>query len=190
MIVGIVGLPLTAPRPSTTERFPCENCPCGCATAEFCWDKCCCHTDAEKLAWAAENGVQPPAFLIARVQQSSAPANTVARSDSQQKTASCCCCCSENAPSCDTAGDTNEASENAANTPAASDDVESSVRLVLLEDAARCRGIDMIWSIFSEAVIESPPVTVASTTPWLLFLLAIENDCVASRTLCPDPPVP
>lgn len=49
-------------RPTVTggERFPCESCPCGCGTAENCWGACCCHTLAERLAWARREGVRPP----------------------------------------------------------------------------------------------------------------------------------
>lgn len=45
------------------ERFPCEECGCGCATAKQCWEMCCCHTDAEKLAWAMREGVKPPSYV-------------------------------------------------------------------------------------------------------------------------------
>ncbi|MEZ6090988.1 MAG: hypothetical protein R3C05_23800 [Pirellulaceae bacterium] len=34
-------------------------------------DKCCCHTDAEKLLWAKRNGVTPPAFLVQRAARAS-----------------------------------------------------------------------------------------------------------------------
>jgi hypothetical protein len=43
------------------ERFACENCGCGCASAHECWTACCCHTPVERLAWALRNGVLPPA---------------------------------------------------------------------------------------------------------------------------------
>lgn len=42
------------------ERYPCENCGCGCASATECWTHCCCHTAHERLVWALENGVLPP----------------------------------------------------------------------------------------------------------------------------------
>jgi hypothetical protein len=45
--------------------FPCSSCPCGCATAEQCWRSCCCHTLAERMAWAREHGVRPPEYAIA-----------------------------------------------------------------------------------------------------------------------------
>jgi hypothetical protein len=45
------------------ERFPCEACGCGCASAHECWTACCCHTPVERLAWAIREGVQPPEGL-------------------------------------------------------------------------------------------------------------------------------
>ena len=67
-----VGLPLEVRLPaakvvdsSEAERFPCETCPCGCATADHCWKKCCCHSLAARLAWARREGVRPPQYAIA-----------------------------------------------------------------------------------------------------------------------------
>ena len=47
----------------SAERFPCESCACGCADAFECWTNCCCHTEAERVAWAKANGVEPPAWF-------------------------------------------------------------------------------------------------------------------------------
>jgi hypothetical protein len=59
-----VPLPTGQGPPKSGELFPCATCKCGCATAEQCWRSCCCHTLAERLAWARENGVEPPAFAL------------------------------------------------------------------------------------------------------------------------------
>ncbi len=66
------GLPLEVRLPvakvvdsGEVERFPCETCPCGCATADYCWKKCCCHSLAARLAWARREGVRPPQHAIA-----------------------------------------------------------------------------------------------------------------------------
>ncbi len=61
-----LGIPLNKPasKPSS-EPFPCMNCPCGCNTAEVCWRNCCCFSQQEKLAWARDNGVTPPAYVLA-----------------------------------------------------------------------------------------------------------------------------
>lgn len=45
------------------ERFPCESCGCGCASATECWTHCCCHSEHERLVWAIENGVLPPLLV-------------------------------------------------------------------------------------------------------------------------------
>ncbi len=89
-VVIVLGVPIPMPRPAITGRFPCENCHCGCSTAEQCWSNCCCHTVEERLAWAEREGVEPPAFvseLVAR--QKSAPACCVAKHASKRP-ARCC----------------------------------------------------------------------------------------------------
>ena len=42
-----------------SRPFPCMDKPCGCGTAEQCFTKCCCHTLAERLAWAKARGLEP-----------------------------------------------------------------------------------------------------------------------------------
>ena len=66
-----VGLPLEVRLPVTkvvgsteAKRFPCETRPCGCATADRCWKKCCCHSLSSRLAWARREGVTPPQHAI------------------------------------------------------------------------------------------------------------------------------
>ncbi|WP_345324778.1 hypothetical protein [Novipirellula rosea] len=179
---GMTGLPISAPLPEKTGRFPCESCPCGCSTAEYCWDKCCCHSDAEKLQWAAKNNVQPPAFLIARTRKS-LDLSLVKSETSPSKPATACGCCSG-------------ASAKCAAKPATAADQDSSpelppkTRLVRLEDAASCHGIDLLWSIFSSAVIPNRPPTLACCTPLLLFRFAIDNEQAVAIPHCPEPPVP
>lgn len=90
LLLTIIGVPIPDFRPKhSTERFPCENCSCGCRTAAFCWDKCCCHTDQEKLEWAIEHGVKPPKFLVDRVAATGKSTQTVGETKSSK---SCCCC--------------------------------------------------------------------------------------------------
>lgn len=77
--------------PSTP--FPCQNRPCGCRTAEQCWKKCCCFTNAQKLAWAKSRGVKPPEYVVAAARAESKP----------NATSQCCChaqakCCDSNRP--------------------------------------------------------------------------------------------
>jgi len=60
-----VPLPIAGRVQKSAELFPCSSCLCGCATAEQCWRACCCHTFAERWAWAQKNGVRPPDFAVA-----------------------------------------------------------------------------------------------------------------------------
>ena len=59
------------------ERYPCENCGCGCASATECWTHCCCHSEHERLVWAIENGVMPPPVVEFSDEQWIAAANDV-----------------------------------------------------------------------------------------------------------------
>lgn len=57
-------VPLAEASSSLVVRYPCEDSQCGCQNAAACWKSCCCHTLAEKLAWARRNGVAPPAAVL------------------------------------------------------------------------------------------------------------------------------
>lgn len=109
----VIGVPLPAPRHVFSERFPCENCHCGCSSAEHCWKHCCCHTLEERLAWAKRAGDEPPSFIrqqllsantdpacCTRHTDASTPATT--RSGQQPTTRTCCAstatCRTANAP--------------------------------------------------------------------------------------------
>ncbi len=197
---GMTGLPISAPIAEKNGRFPCENCPCGCSTAEYCWDKCCCHSDAEKLQWAADNHVQPPAFLIARTRKSFRVSLVNGEPKTPQPAASCGCCsgaaskCPATAKSPASAICPTNADSAAKPVTAADLDSESAglskTRLVRLEDAASCHGIDLIWSIFSSAVVQTRPPKLASCTPPLLFRFVIGNEQAVAIPICPEPPVP
>ena len=76
-----------------SQPFPCMDKPCGCATAEQCFSNCCCHTPAERLAWAKAHHVEPAvlAALERRV------ATEVARA---KPAGSCCAAMATKQPAC------------------------------------------------------------------------------------------
>ena len=94
--------------------FPCQDKGCGCANARQCWSSCCCHTDAEKLAWAKRNGVAVPGWFMAQADfttSTKSGGGTCCCSQKKSKPqpvaqskANCCessksaCCCSTAAP--------------------------------------------------------------------------------------------
>ncbi len=61
-----IPLPLPSNAQQQAEAFPCAANACGCDSAARCWQSCCCHTLAERIAWARRHGVRPPAFAIAK----------------------------------------------------------------------------------------------------------------------------
>jgi len=65
--------------------FPCQSKGCGCTDADQCWSSCCCHSDAEKLAWAKQNGIAPPAWFLEKVKHT-----PILETPQKSK-----CCCSQ-----------------------------------------------------------------------------------------------
>jgi hypothetical protein len=90
-----VPLPMGSSPKKSSEPFPCATCKCGCASAEQCWRSCCCHTLAQRLAWAREHGVEPPAFAVAEAHRMSVDLGDLAEGRGRerpgsQKAAACC----------------------------------------------------------------------------------------------------
>lgn len=70
MVAGWFGVVWSSP-------YPCQDHACGCASAHECWTECCCHTEHERLVWAIEHGVLPPAGVTFTDEQWIAAANAV-----------------------------------------------------------------------------------------------------------------
>jgi hypothetical protein len=70
-LVTAAGVPLPAGHVAhkSGELYPCSDCECGCASAEQCWRSCCCHSLAERMAWARVHGVRPPEYAIAEARR-------------------------------------------------------------------------------------------------------------------------
>lgn len=188
--VGLFGMPLPRQTVQKTGRFPCEDCPCGCSTAEYCWDKCCCHTDAEKLQWAADHGVDAPAFLVQRIQDAGSDVRLLQISPATGKTSACCCCKPSNvgeptSPSLTCAVETTDG-----DSAPSSETTVAPRRMVLLVDAARCRGIELAWSIFGQASVDTGKTLFVAPLPPVVSILAVEDDRCDGRSMQPEPPVP
>ena len=55
---------VSSPEKDHSEPYPCMDHPCGCASAEQCWRKCCCFTNQQKVAWAERSGVKVPDYVV------------------------------------------------------------------------------------------------------------------------------
>lgn len=177
---GVIGLPIVPTHDRSSGRFPCEQRSCGCSNADHCWDKCCCFSDQEKLAWAAKQGVRPPDFLLARVAKKRAsiarlPLGGKQLLDKKQPASACCHCTKKVDPNHD---DANQA------------ELIKRLRPLALEDAARCRGVEMFWSVLSQWAAGDAPALAAMTDPSPPWRFRIANYRAKGRSFAPEPPVP
>jgi hypothetical protein len=188
-LVIAAGVPL--PMAATVEKdlsqpFPCMNSPCGCQNAEQCWTSCCCHTPAERLAWAISHGVTPPACLIAAAKNAS-ESKSAAASCCSKKTACCSTknsCCAKSSHSCDySTADCNDADhdhdEHNHARPTAN-------RTVILIHALGCQGHGTDW--LAGFVALAPKVVNWEYRPQPTATVAVFN-CDSSSSASP-PPVP
>lgn len=167
--------------------FPCMDRPCGCSTAEQCYTKCCCHSPAERLAWARARGLEGVvASLVAmRTGQPAAQSccesggeDDTSRSESQTSsqvaassgTARCCETTSSSSrkSSSTTIGPSASCCESAAIRPVAgpvespSDPARSGTRTVTLRAMLACGGIVAEW--FATGACLPPPQPVSVST--------------------------
>ena len=192
-LMGFIGFPrVESSIPQSAERFPCEKCPCGCSTAEHCWNQCCCHSDTEKLEWAKRNNVVPPTFLVQRVAQSKQ------RGAITKSKATCCQRCTSSrsaknvvavcgAPSGQLESAKKTVVESISTEPAV--ETERSKQVVLMWKAAQCRGLQAFWSMLMAVYIPVPLVDDPSDPP-LVGWIASFDEHASGLSKQPDPPVP
>jgi hypothetical protein len=187
-LAATLGVPVIVPRGGGKDRsqpFPCMNHRCGCANAEQCWQSCCCFTNTQKLAWAAEHGVEPPQYVFA----------AAAREKPASLTRSCCqlsvkSCCEKDGSCCDEAKHT--AHDSHADDEQQEHDVARghwSLDFVLAVKARRCQGQAELW--LALGAVAPPP---AKFLPNLQQLVCgtIENflPALAGTSQSPTTPPP
>lgn len=196
MVILVAGVPLPVIRQKqTSSPFPCQDSPCGCNTAAQCWDRCCCHSDSAKLAWAEKNGVTPPAFLVERVaahvKNSTGENSTGENSMGISIKATRAICCSAPKPAaencCSTTPKKTQAEKQAVNNATAKD---NSVRVVLLKAVNKCNGIELAIRIFSSALVGIRRPVSELSFQFFLYAMIIGNDAADSLPAAIDPPIP
>ena len=136
-LVTATGLPVPVAAGKTDGvPFPCQHHACGCTSAQQCWSHCCCFTPAERLAWAHENHVEPPAELVAEV------AATHEHAD---------CKASERRSCCAKHGHDEHDDDHEHEAPG--------VTLVIGLRAMQCRGLTTLWSASGAALPVVPAIT-------------------------------
>ncbi len=182
LLAAHVPIPIKLPPPGKdhSSRYPCENNPCGCLTAEQCWQGCCCRTNAEKLAWAKANGVTPPDYVVAAAEKEAA--------DEVPRT-----CCSERKACCShESGSTVCCELQTAQPSERNNDVNSDGRTMLVIGiiAQHCRGMSSHWLNLPWMMVEVdvPTESYVPVAPWIVAEHCVASD-VADRPPTPPPRV-
>jgi hypothetical protein len=152
VLLEIGGVPVVRTvRKDRSRPYPCQDHPCGCASADECWHHCCCMNNKQKVVWASEHGVTPPDFVIAAAAQETEEPTQICDHDECGSCATAehseerACCRHRKNRDCVTSTDkTSHAS--------ATDRTETRVKLVLSDFARRCSGLPPIIMLFGDAL--------------------------------------
>ncbi|HMC88864.1 MAG TPA: hypothetical protein VKI17_04920 [Gemmataceae bacterium] len=175
-----------------SQPFICQNHVCRCHNAQDCWQHCCCYSAQEKLAWAQEQHVEPPAYaetakprgwhnLRRRDRDLQRESGASASSeDAVAERASACkngCCSGHQPPAQSNRDDNRNKRQN--------DEGSGAAPTV---SVLKCRCPSTTWVSTGAIVIASPAFA------WNLFFLAGEKllpsnqDCLSYLSIPPDPP--
>jgi hypothetical protein len=178
-----VPLPLPADKDHSLP-FPCQDHACGCRSAEECWRHCCCFSPEEKLAWARDHGVRPPAYAERPVVLGWNGPRQRALAEGRAHPAACCphggataraeppCCAHAPSATCHTAP----------RPPA-----PRHGWLVGLI-AARCHGVSTAWVTCGSVLPPPPPLTWHPWSPLDATLSYADGLPLAPPSTPPDPP--
>jgi hypothetical protein len=175
-----VPVPVRANKPDG-KPFPCQHHACGCLTAQQCRENCCCYSAAQRMAWAQQHGIEPPAAWVAEL---AADAQAAGHDGPDQHSAPRTCCAHGSAPaSCH-----DDHANHGHDAGACDDDSSGDARIVFSLSARACRAISSLWCT-TGAVIVAPAVC------WKFQWTVVEwispfGESAGSRDLSPPVPPP
>ena len=160
-----------------SRPFPCAQRVCGCRSAEQCWKKCCCFTDAQKVAWADARGVELPAYVRESAARSQPSDRRTAAAGNHRGTRACARCQRETpavsatrttaggvargTARCDALGVAGASSQRTGQADAAA----LARGVVIVQDALACQGIDWQWQFDPGTSPRSPMVSPGVEPP-------------------------
>lgn len=173
---GTTGVPvprLAMPGKDRSQPFPCQDHGCGCASAAQCWKECCCFSNREKLAWAAKNGVEAPAFVRAAAERER-PVVAQRSCCTGKQTASCC----EQKAACCEGDDCEEAASG----------VRFGIEFVSAIAARRCHGQAEMWMALGAVTPPPTVVTFCLVSPCCGAMDVCDQSCSSLISLIDTPP--
>lgn len=176
-LIDALGVPLPLPPSSKPgPPFPCQNRPCGCASAEECWRHCCCFTPEQRIAWAREHNVAVPDYAQKASEGGWSDRPRRVQEADPPPAATCCCCCKE------------EHAPSAAPASKGSSPLKETARRWQSGMASRaCKGENGLWHTGLAAL--SPPPRLNWAYEWNTCGDVISPRFSCERRLCP-PPLP
>ena len=163
--------PLNSLGKDTSAPFPCQTRACGCQSAKQCWKKCCCFTNAQKVAWAKANRVKLPTFVVAAAKREAEVAPQTAE-----------VCCLEHVRQKD------EAPAEPSRPEVVRSDSPPRVRIVIGLEALQCSGVEQTGA---GVLISIQPPQLMTVVISNLGLGEVTPLCDSPRTPClPEPPTP
>lgn len=173
LLAGSAGVPVVSRvAKDRSQPFPCQDNPCGCASADECWHHCCCHTNREKVAWAHEHGVTPPDFVVAAAEK-------------EEQSATQTCCTHHHCEKCAAKAAAHHDEASSPKQAVAKDSVK--IRLVLVDLARHCRSLPQFWMLVSAAL----PVRIETAWSFDAKVVGRVIDApVPERCIELSPPVP
>jgi hypothetical protein len=186
-LLTTIGFPLPAYVNKGGMPFPCQNHACGCATADQCWDHCCCFSTTEKLAWAREHNIVSPERLVADAEVIEAHAGHSSAKPSACGAAKSCCTEHHGSATTSAGRHAHEPHEYANCGKDHDDNASLGVTFVVGIKARQCRGLTDFWC-HSGAVV-SPPSVVRWQFPWNVVERLAEPETRLSAGIL-SPPVP
>lgn len=186
-LLGYLAAAFGIPLPARSVKdlsipFPCQDRPCGCATAAECWQSCCCFSREEHLAWARAHHVEPPAGY-ADSGWNDRPERT-GKSDCCQAKTSCCANDTPTKPSCCAAGtcDSSKQQQTADTAPIILQ------RWIVGSFFQTCRGLTISWVQAGAALPAPPNITALHQLPALGWMPQRETQAMQVAIPPPAPP--
>lgn len=189
------GLPM--PALPATGPFPCQAHGCGCRSAEQCWRSCCCFSMEEKLAWARDNGVEPPSYVVEAVaEKSCCSSHRKAKSEPAKKASHRSCCSAQADHACEAAVTVEMASKAASCCSApqtqpekhVADSSRRGVQWVPAINAFRCQGLGSAWMAIVDVIAPPPAVLEYHIALPYCGHLNISGDVLVSVAYAPATP--
>jgi hypothetical protein len=183
-VITAAGVPISVgslPQKSG-EIFPCMASSCGCRTADQCWRSCCCHTLAQRLAWARKRGVEPPGFVIAQARDAGFDFESLAAASCDDAAK----CCRSNSPATVTADKTSSCCSDRGTQASSSE--QQNDRIVAWR-ALACRGQSMNWLAATPNMVIAQS-EVSHETPLIGWLGPAISDVADGESNDPAVPPP